>query len=364
MSLASVSPLRVLVSSFAFAAVLFAGTRCQVPDRPASASLPDSLVVSEAVVRPISLSAPLDDAEAEVSGLTWFGDTLIVLPQYPARFSGGLPRALYGIARSDLQRALSDASSASVTPFRVELKADGLADSTHPYQGCEAIAFDDDRAYVLVESHTFTGRMQAFLLGGQVSPQLAPVHLDTSAPVLIEAQTDLDNMAYEALTVWGDTIVALYEANGANVNPTPYALRFGRDLTRLDSVRMSTLEYRITDATAVDASGRFWVTNYLYAGERDKLDPAPDSVMIERGVGASHRGASVVERLVELRITPSGIVRTDAAPVWLTLAGGTGRNWEGVARFGDGFLIATDRFPTTLLAYVEPPRPTTAAVQK
>jgi hypothetical protein len=66
-----------------------------------------------------------------------------------------------------------------------------------------------------------------------------------------------------------------------------------------------------------------------------------------------------VERLVEYRYTPRGIRRTDTPPLWLELAA-DGRNWEGLVRFADGFLLVTDTFPKTLLAYV-PDIPTDAS---
>jgi hypothetical protein len=40
----------------------------------------------------------------------------------------------------------------------------------------------------------------------------------------------------------------------------------------------------------------------------------------------------------------------------LTLDVGDGRNWEGIVRFGDrGFLLATDKFPITMLGYITIP---------
>jgi hypothetical protein len=174
--------------------------------------------------------------------------------------------------------------------------------------------------------------------------------------------TTLNNMAFEALVVHEGTVTALYEANGGNVNPDPVAVRMTHNLTPLEPLPMPALEYRLTDATSVDSLGRFWVTNYLYRGEAAAMNPAPDSVALEGGVGISHRNRIVVERLVELQITPTRIRRTSTPPVWLQLEGGTGRNWEGIVRFGDGFLLATDTFPETLLAYV-PRRVATAAAQ-
>ncbi len=44
----------------------------------------------------------------------------------------------------------------------------------------------------------------------------------------------------------------------------------------------------------------------------------------------------------------------DRAPIQLTLVDeATVRNWEGIARLdGRGFLIATDTYPATILAFV------------
>lgn len=320
--------------------------------------MPDSLVVAEASVHTLPLAAPFDDPDVEVSGLTWAGDTLVLLPQYPSRTADdGTPRALLGLVRSDLERAVAAGTSDPLTPFSIPLDAEGLQDHAHPYQGCEAIVVAGNRVFVLVESDLRRGGMQGYLLHGTASPGWTSVWLDAASAVSLEAQTDLNNMAYETLTVWGDTLVALYEANGGNVNATPHALRFDPSLRPLGPLRFPTLEYRVTDATSVDAEGRFWVMNYFYPPERGKLNPAPDSLMLDSGVGASHRQTSVVERLVEYRITPSGIVRTPTPPIWLTLTGEDGRNWEGVARLGNGFLLATDRYPRTLLAYVEAPAP-------
>ena len=67
--------------------------------------------------------------------------------------------------------------------------------------------------------------------------------------------------------------------------------------------------------------------------------------------------ARPVERLLEFQVTPTGIVRTDtpALPLQL-LPNNVARNWEGVVRLQtaelNGFLIITDSFPETILAYV------------
>jgi hypothetical protein len=62
-----------------------------------------------------------------------------------------------------------------------------------------------------------------------------------------------------------------------------------------------------------------------------------------------------VERLVQYRYTDRGIRRTDRPPIWFELDEDAARNWEGLVRFEEGFLVATDRFPRTILAYLPAP---------
>ena len=327
---------------------------------------------AEARVRIIELAAPLDAREAQISGLTWWDDRLVVLPQYPRVPRRDAPR-LYEVPREALAAALLDTATAqsAIEPEPVSVGVDVLDEQASGYQGCEALLFAGDRAYFTIEA---TGAwmglagMRAYVASGTVAPGHgieASVSTGTTAESTITltgveeipTQTRLKDMAYEALVEHHDTLYALYEANGANVNPSAQVHLFDRELRPVGTRPMPALEYRLTDATSADAQGRFWVINYLYEKEAGKLNPAPDSVALEHGMGASHRrrNAEVVERLVELQITPSGIRRTPTPPIWLRLGSGTGRNWEGIARFGNGFLLATDTFPETLLAYVERP---------
>ena len=54
----------------------------------------------------------------------------------------------------------------------------------------------------------------------------------------------------------------------------------------------------------------------------------------------------------------TGVELSGRAPVELELAPMETRNWEGLALLeGRGFLIATDKYPSTLLAFVPLPAP-------
>jgi hypothetical protein len=78
--------------------------------------------------------------------------------------------------------------------------------------------------------------------------------------------------------------------------------------------------------------------------------------MVRYGTGPTHAQKPQVERLIELQVKDAGIVLTDRPPIQLQLSSDVPRNWEGLVRLDDrGFLLATDKFPGTLLGFVALP---------
>lgn len=325
---------------------------CQPSKQPPSSHAPDT--TAEQPIRPLPLRGLLAQPDAEVSGLTWYNDWLILLPQYPRHGFTETEGRLYAIARSRIEQTLADSMAPPIEPRAIPLRTDDLDAHMPTFQGCEAIAFVGNQLFVLVEARAKNDAMRSYLLRGHIAPDLSKAHLQASTARSISITTDLPNMSAEAVSAVGDTLVVLQEANGANVNPHPQVRLFDRSLRPLGTRPFPTIEYRITDATSTDVQGRFWAMNYFFPGERMLLQPALDSLVARYGTGASHRRRDVVERIVEFRYTARGVVRTDTPPLPLVLApNGESRNWEGLARLDDrGFLVVTDRFPETILAFV------------
>lgn len=340
-------------------ALLLTVAGCRSSSLSATDTAPATL--PEQPVRLIRLQGPLVRPAAEISGLAWYNDWLILLPQFPRDTFTSTEGRLYAISRDQIEHVLADSTAPPITPRPIPLATANLDIHTPTFQGCEAIAFAGDRMYMLIEA-TSNDSMRSYLLHGQIAPDLSAAHLDARSAQPVPMTTHLPNMSAEALFVRHDTVVVLHEANGPNVNPKPRGHFFDRQLQPLGTRPFPTIEYRITDAIAPDSAGRFWAINYFYPGERDVLQPGPDSIALWFGTGASHRRSAVVERLIAFRVAPHGIVRVDTPPIMLQLAlNGEGRNWEGIVRWSDrGFLLATDRFPRTMLAFVpHPPAPST-----
>jgi len=301
--------------------------------------------VPEATLRPIRLTGPISESRAELSGLAWLDDELVLLPQFPGRF-GGVLFALPG-------RAVRDAAhgwrTTPLTPYTIAINSADVEARVPGFEGFEAIALRGDDVYLTAESKR-AGLTVGWLVHGRVAPGRRAVVLDPTSLRKLAPEAVLDNMGFEALVTSGQDVVALYEVN-AVTNRAPRGLAFGRDLEPLASVPVSRLEYRVTDATTLDRLGHFWVTNVYWPGETWR--PANCPLFQQFGKGPTHATGRGVERLVELELSAGRIRPSGRAPIQLALRPEGTRNWEGIARLDDeGLIVATDEHPSTQLAFV------------
>lgn len=305
----------------------------------------------EVPVVPIPVAGGPETEDAEISGMTWYGDRLVMLPQYPDVFPFEGRGAVFVLERSAIEAFLDDAAPGPLEARRVALEAPGLAAVFPGFDGFEAIAFVGARVFVTVETRRDADETVGWLLAGHVEGDLDAVVIDATRRRRLPAQNDLPNTGFESLVVHGDRLLALYETNG-EVNPGARALIFDHELQPRGELPLDALEYRLTDATAVDDDGHFWVANYHWPGA--PWQPGTCSLTERYGEGESHAQCRTVERLVELQVTDDRVRPTRRAPLLLELLGDDqARNWEGVVRLpGRGFLLATDEHPTSMLAFV------------
>ncbi len=302
----------------------------------------------EQTVQTIPLAGPAAEPEAEFSGLDWFGDVLVLLPQYPDRYGHNL----FGLPRRALDKALSDPGKTPIEPFPIPLVNGSDLRSLEGYEGLEAIVFVGSRFYVAVEGRS-QGRMLGYLIPGKILGNLDGLELDLANTILLQPQTSLMNKAYETLVMQDSRVVAIHELAGKETNPERHALRFSAELEAVDTLDVPEVEFRITDATRLDPHGRFWAINFHWPGEK-QLPTQTDAIRERWGEGDSHQDVAIVERLLEMEIQDGRIELVDRPPVELVLLDEVvARNWEGIVRWADeGVLVVTDRFPTTLLAFV------------
>jgi len=146
-------------------------------------------------------------------------------------------------------------------------------------------------------------------------------------------------------------VVTFYESNGQEVNNSPVVHLFDTNLLGVGTVPFPYIPYRITDVTELDENGRFWAINYNFPGDRAIQEE--DSLIAQYEEGPTHLTSDGVERLVEFQYSSDGITRIEQPPIQLQLLDEDLRNWEGIVRLDDlGFLLVTDKFPETILAFV------------
>jgi len=319
-----------------------------VPDADSGSIQADS--GSSSAVRDIQLIAlagPASAKSSELSGMAWHGDTLVLLPQYADKAS-----AVYSLTRSEIQDYLDHKSATPLTPRAVPFFAQGLRDKIAGFEGFEAIAFSGDKVFLTIEADESSG-MKGYLVSGTTDSLLQKILLDVDHLAPIPAQADIGNITDEALVILGEKLLTFYEANGKNVNPSPIAHAFNLDLAALPSLPFPNLEYRVTDATPPDADGRFWVINYFYPGDADSLKPATDPLSEKWAPNQEPREDGTVERLVQFQVSAQGVTLVDRAPLWIQVPKSKdSHNWEGIAPMGNGFLLVTNTYPTTLFGYV------------
>lgn len=370
-----------IVSTFVFVTIFLSG--CTLPNNggavstssdpnstdPNSTDLNSATIesidsVPEQSVQLIPLAGPIARNDAEISAMAWYGDQLVLVPQFPHKFDD----SLYALTKTDVLAFLDGTLAGPLEPRPIPLDAGNLRGDIHRYQGFEAIVFVGERVFLTIEAGGLNETL-SYLVGGSIAADLSGVVLDTTNVAQILPQAAMGNTGDETLVARGAQLLTIYEANGVNLNSFPVAHVFGLDLSEQGVTRFPNIEYRITDATDVDADGNFWAINYFYPGDKDKYDPLmPEPLRTTFGAGVSHAALETVERLVEFHMGDEGIVLTDQAPIQLALIGGDlvllgrsvgnqiSRNWEGITRLDDrGFLLVTDKFPETLLGFVPAP---------
>lgn len=325
----------------------------------------------EVPVQFIELTGPAATRDAEISSLAWYGDYLVLLTENPFLYADETSSgAFFALEKSDILDYLDAEDPAPLEPFAVPIFSPDIYDAVTGFEvafdGFEAItfvdapnAFAEDQVFLTIEADTVNEAdptMRGYLVWGTVIGDLEGIELHFDNYIALPPQTEFNNMAYESLLNTGDSVIALYEVNGAGVNEGAYGESVDLASGEVSPISIDNLEFRLTDVTSVDGDGHFWAINYFFPGE-DFLAVESDPLFAEYGMGASQEAFGGYERLVKYQVTDDGLVLVDEAPVQIEQTeDSSGRNWEGIALLDDrGALVVTDRYPTTLLGLVALP---------
>ena len=281
----------------------------------------------KAELKMINLSQKFSNKKLEISGMDWYGDSLFFLNQIPSKFNN----SIYFTTRQEIQASISNQDSLFFNTFL--FSQEGVAEKIGKIPDYEAIAFNGDSVYLLIEVEN---PMRSFIIQGVIDSiglALLPESL-TEIPI----QKGLYEIACEALFIKGDRIYVFYEANGANINNNPKVFCFDLSLNRMESLAFENIEYRITDATRIQADNSIWVINHFWTGEMDLLKPAEERLV----PSTFENNKDGVNRLIQLELKGDRIIIKDDHPLMLPPKFW---NWEALTLFDKNtFLIVNDEY--------------------
>ncbi|MCF6269291.1 MAG: hypothetical protein L3J41_06265 [Melioribacteraceae bacterium] len=290
----------------------------------------------------IQLEGDLAERRLEASGLTWYKDNLIILPQFPHKWDDQFDGAIYFIPKERIESYLNGENRNPIKGEKILFAAEGLDEiGKRKGSGYEAITFIDDSVYLSIESVN-GGESTSYIVSGVINFEERKITLNANSKIEVESQTGIHNMGEETILTYNASVFSIHEANGANVNELPTAAKLNENLKEKEKISFPNIEYRITDATSADTVGKFFAINYFFPGEFDKLKPNL----------SEEEKDYAIEQILEFQILDGKIIRTKKAPIVIQKGKSKkGSNWEGIVKLNEGFLMITDMFPETVLVY-------------
>ena len=275
------------------------------------------------------IEVPLDglitDRKQEISGMTTYKDNLILLPENRNGY-------YFYIPFDEIMNTLRTGDK--ILPIQKTFTTRKLKERYPGLDGFEAIAFNGDDVYIMVEVR-IDGKMAGLLLWGTIIPSTMEIDIPEENIMLIKPPAQIDNFSFESLTITDGQLIIIYETNGSKTIDRPFQYVVNLDDMSINKTPFPNIDFRLTDATSV-VDNKFWMINYYWTGDKETLGVPND-------VG--------IERLVEFKLGYNGIERSSSEYITLDNLDDP-HNWEGLVRFGRGFLICTDKWPRMVLGYI------------
>ena len=300
---------------------------------------------NEIAYKDIPLSGPILNPKQEISGLDWYGDHLVLLPENLGGF-------LYMIQKNKIISTINQKSPKPITPQQPNFITPDWSQTIDGFEGLEAIAFNDNNVYITLEVKN-GDTMESYLAWGRINPKTKDVIIPEKNLLQMNTPKQIKNMTFESILVQDSNVIIFYEANGANLFQSPWQYLISLKDFSQSKIYQPNIEYRITDVTRLNHENKFWAINYHWPGDTKRLKPTTDSIVVKFGEGETHKKSDAVERLIEFEIRNDQIRLSNRSPIQLSLDKENSRNWEGIVRLDNkGFLIATDKYPRMILGYV------------
>lgn len=303
------------------------------------------LVAKETKHRIIPLAGLITNPKQEISGLDWYGDDLVLLPENQGGF-------LFMISKDKIYSSLNMDTPKPIKPRQTPFLTPDYSKLIPGFEGFESIAFNGNQFVVTLEAKEGK-KMHGYIAWGTIDPNTLEAKISEQIPLELPMPVQVNNMTFESALIDGDNVILFYEANGKNIRDSAWQYVVSMKDYSVSKINHPQIEYRITDVTRLDDKNRFWAINYFWKGDKKRLKPALDPIAARFLKGKTHSNSEAVERLVELELYEGKIQLSNREPIQIELDKNESRNWEGIVRLDKkGFLIATDKFPGSLLGFI------------
>jgi hypothetical protein len=303
------------------------------------------LIAKETKYRRIPLEGLVANPKQEISGLDWYENDLVLLPENLGGF-------LFMISKDEIYASLDTNTPRPIKPRQTPFLTPEYSTLIPGFEGFESIAFNGNRFAVTLEAKEGE-KMHGYITWGTIDPNTLVAKINERMPLELPLPVQVNNMTYESALIDEDNVILFYEANGKNIRDSVWQYVVSMKDYSVSKINYPHVEYRITDVTRLDDHNRFWAINYFWPGDKKRLKPALDSLSIMFGESETHQNSDAVERLVEFELFNGKIQFSNHEPIQIELNKNESRNWEGIVRLDEkGFLIATDKFPGSLLGFV------------
>ncbi|MBA64286.1 MAG: hypothetical protein CMG55_00650 [Candidatus Marinimicrobia bacterium] len=302
-----------------------------------------SLICAKSIpIQEIKLKGLITNPKQEISGMDWYKDNLFFLPE-------NLGGHLFRLTKKEIQEAINIKHSKTLLPIKTKLITPDYSKTIPGFDGFEAIAFNKNKVYLTIEAEN-NDTMEGYIVWGTINPKSYEINIKSKNIKKIQTPIQIDNLSFESIIINDNNALILYESNGINLRKNPFQILIGLNDFVSKKIKAPNIEYRITDGTKLK-NNQFWAINYYWPGDKNKLNPGIDNLLLNNS--KKFNNDQTVERLIEFIIKDDKLMLTNKKPINLILEDGKSRNWEGIVRYGEsGFLIATDKHPRMILAYV------------
>ena len=304
------------------------------------------LISNEFEIKKIPLQGQITNPKKEISGLDWYRNNLFLLPE-------NLEGYIFIIPKKELIASIKSDNPVPLLPLEKNFNTPNYTQIIDGFEGYESISFYEDNFIVTIEAR-YNKQMKSYIAWGKIDSTTLEMTIPIENLLEIKTPIQIKNMTYESSLIYNKDVIFFYEANGKNLQKNITQPKFSIDKKSFSNIKFPNLEYRITDVTKIDKNNRFWAINYFWPGDKKHLKPAKDQLVKNYKIDPSHNPSGKIERLVEFEISKNEIIFTKTEPLQLKIDIDNSRNWEGIVRLEkEGFIIATDKYPEMVLAFVK-----------